>query len=176
MVLEITLLHASRAIWRNFVVPAGIKLNRLHDVIQTVMDSTDSHLHSFRVGNYEYLQSDSNDAGWQQTVSDRIVHDERKHTLRDLIEAKGDKFTHTYDFGDHWEHEVKVKSITPSAEALKFAFSDVGERACPPEDCGSVPSYEELAEPLPDPKHPEHRHRANWKAQKGLWLEGLLPK
>lgn len=160
--LEITLLRIKPRIWRNFVVPAGIKLNRLHDVIQTVMGWTDSHLHSFRVGNYEYLQSDPDDADWQQTMSDRIVHDERKHTLRDLIRAEGDKFTYTYDFGDDWEHEVKVKSILPSEEPLKSAFCNVGERACPPEDCGGFPGYEELAEALPNPKHPQHRHWANW--------------
>jgi hypothetical protein len=160
--LEITLLHIKPRIWRNFVVPGGIKLNRLHDVIQAVMGWTNSHLHSFRIGNFEYLQADPNDAGWQQTTGDCIVHDERKHNLRDLIGAKGDKFTYTYDFGDDWEHEVKVKSITQLDEPLKIAFCNIGERASPPEDCGSVPGYEELIEALPNPKHPQHQHWIDW--------------
>jgi hypothetical protein len=35
---KIQLLGIEPAIWRRFVVPAGIALDRLHDVIQIVMD------------------------------------------------------------------------------------------------------------------------------------------
>jgi hypothetical protein len=55
-----------------------------------------------------------------------------------------------------------VKSITASQEPLKFAVCNAGERACPPEDCGSIPGYEELVEALPNPKHPQHQHWVNW--------------
>lgn len=160
--LEITLRHITPRIWRLFVVPGSIKLHKLHAVIQTVMGWTDSHLHSFRVGSHEYMQPDPGDPGWQETMSDTIIHDERKHKLGDLITTKGDKFSYTYDFGDDWEHEVKVKSVIASPEPLKFAFCVHGERACPPEDCGSFPGYEELCEALPNPKHPRHKELKEW--------------
>jgi len=160
--LEISLRHITLRIWRRLVVPGGIKLHKLHTVIQAVMGWTDSHLHAFRAGHHEYVQPDPGDPGWQETMSDVIIHDERKHTLGDLIAAKGDKFDYTYDFGDDWEHMVTVKSITPSPEPLKFAFCVHGERACPPEDCGSVPGYEELCEALPDPMHPRHKELKDW--------------
>jgi hypothetical protein len=131
-------------------------------VIQAVMGWTDSHLHSFRAGRHEYVMRDPGDSGWQDTMSDTIIHDERKHTLADLVGAKGDKFSYTYDFGDDWEHEIKVRSITPSPEPLKVAFCVLGARACPPEDCGSTPGYEELCEALPNPQHPEHSHWKEW--------------
>lgn len=160
--LEISLRYIQPRIWRRFVVPMGIKLHKLHAVIQMVMGWTDSHLHCFRADDYEYTQPDPDDPGWAETMSDTIIRDERRHTLGDLVNTKGDKFTYTYDFGDDWDHEIKVKSITPSPEPLKFAFCVLGERACPPEDCGSVPGYEELCEALPDPKHPEHEHWKQW--------------
>jgi hypothetical protein len=39
--LKIELLDIEPAIWRRFVVPANITLDRLHDVIQIVMGWTD---------------------------------------------------------------------------------------------------------------------------------------
>ena len=40
--LKITLKDVSPPIWRSFVVPASITLDRLHDVIQIVMGWEDS--------------------------------------------------------------------------------------------------------------------------------------
>lgn len=48
--LEIQLVDIEPAIWQRFVVPASITLDRLHDVVQIVMDWTDSHLHEFIIG------------------------------------------------------------------------------------------------------------------------------
>jgi len=39
--LKIELLDIEPAIWRRFVVPANITLDRLHDVIQIIMGWTD---------------------------------------------------------------------------------------------------------------------------------------
>jgi len=37
-------------IWRRILVPGNITLPRLHDLLQLVMGWTNSHLHSFEVG------------------------------------------------------------------------------------------------------------------------------
>ena len=54
--LKILLLDIEPSIWRRFVVPASITLDRLHDVIQIVMGWTDSHLHEFTIGNKRYTE------------------------------------------------------------------------------------------------------------------------
>lgn len=52
---------------------------------------------------------------------------------------------------------------TPSQiRTEKRAHCFEGHRACPPEDCGSVPGYQELLAALRDPKHPEHRRLKQW--------------
>ena len=59
-VLRVTLADIEPEIWRRFVVPSDITLDRLHDVIQIVMGWTDSHLHEFTIGGKrysEYLES-----------------------------------------------------------------------------------------------------------------------
>ncbi len=160
--LKITLRHIQPRIWRSFYVPGDIRLDRLHNVIQVVMGWTDSHLHSFRAGNHDYVQADPHDASWKQTSGDLIIHDERKHTLSDLVAGRGDKFDYTYDFGDGWEHEVVAVKIDPLLDRLNRALCFVGERACPPEDCHGVHGYEELCEALPNPKHPRHKELKEW--------------
>ncbi len=52
--LKIQLLDIEPVIWRRFVVPAGITMDRLHDVIQIVMGWTGSHLHEFTIGKKTY--------------------------------------------------------------------------------------------------------------------------
>ena len=71
--LKITLCGSKPPIWRRVQVPGGIKLNRLHDVLQIVMGWTDSHLHQFRVGSIFY--SLPSDDGFYPDVEQR---DERR--------------------------------------------------------------------------------------------------
>ena len=37
-----------------------------------------------------------------------------------------------------------------------------GESACPPEDCGGIPGYEDLLEAISDPDHEEHESILEW--------------
>jgi hypothetical protein len=160
--LEITLRYIEPRIWRSFEVPGDITLDCLHDVIQVVMGWTNSHLHSFRKGKHEYLQYHPGNDAWQESYDDTQIHDESEHTLRDLVTARGNTFTYTYDFGDNWTHVVKAVKIDPAAKRLKQARCLEGERACPPEDCGSIPGYCDLIEAWPDPKHPRHAELHEW--------------
>ena len=162
VLLEISLKHIKPRIWRGFAVPGGIRLDRLHHVIQAVMGWMDCHLHAFGANHYEFVQIDPDYPAGQMGPGGMIQFDETKHRLADLIRAEGDKFSYTYDFGDDWEHEVKVKAILPMVKPPKAAYCIAGARACPPEDCGSVPGYSELCAALANPQHPEHEHWKEW--------------
>ena len=37
-----------------------------------------------------------------------------------------------------------------------------GARACPPEDVGGIPGYEEFVKAIADERHPEHRRMLDW--------------
>jgi hypothetical protein len=37
-----------------------------------------------------------------------------------------------------------------------------GARAGPPDDCGSIPGYENLVEAMADPEHPEREQLLEW--------------
>jgi hypothetical protein len=78
--LNIRLLDIEPAIWRRFVVPADITLDRLHDVIQIVMGWDDSHLHEFTIGKKRYTEfPESEEEGLESG----------QYRLGDLIRQKG---------------------------------------------------------------------------------------
>ena len=65
--------------------------------------------------------------------------------LVDRFLKRAKQCVYVYDFGDYWEHLVELKQVVELPE--KFVRRLVGgERAFPPEDCGSLPGYEECCE------------------------------
>lgn len=90
------------------------------------------------------------------------MHDERKLTLRDLASCDGDTFGYEYDFGDSWEHEIRLEKLVTAEPDRRYPACVAGGRACPPEDCGGTPGYQELMDTLADPDDPEHDDMLEW--------------
>jgi hypothetical protein len=152
--LKIQLLDIEPVIWRRFVVPASITLDRLHDVIQIVMGWTDSHLHEFTIGNKRYME-------YPESKEDGLVCG--RYRLGDLIKQKGRTFRYLYDFGDSWEHELALEENRYFNPELRTELACLeGERPCPPEDVGGVPGYFEFCNALKDPSHEEHESYMEW--------------
>jgi hypothetical protein len=139
-------------VWRRLVVPAGIRLDRLHQVIQAVMGWENYHMHVFSDGRAQYGRPDP----------ELEFRDERKATLRDLLPREGGRARYTYDFGDDWEHEVVVEKVLAVEPGMAYPVCVAGESACPPEDCGGAWGYAHLREVLADPTHEEHDDLLAW--------------
>jgi len=152
--LKIRVVYIEPEIWRRFVVPAGITLDRLHDVIQIVMGWTDSHLYEFTIGKKRYTEyPESKDDGLECG----------RYRLGDLIKQKGRTFGYLYDFGDSWEHELVIEeSRYFNPELMSEIVCLEGARACPPEDVGGVPGYYEFCKVLKDPACEEHESFMEW--------------
>jgi len=146
--LKITLRGMQPPIWRRVQAPGGIALAGLHDIIQTAMGWTDSHLHMFRVRDATfstpYPDSDFEDS---DDESDLDVK------LEEVCPRAKMKMIYEYDFGDSWEHDIVVEKIIPPEPGVSYPVCVAGERACPPEDCGGVWGYAELLEAMADPEH-----------------------
>ena len=157
--LEITLLEIEPHIWRRFVVRSDITLAMLHDIVQVVMGWTDSHLHQFVTRDETRYAAPSpyGDPDWDEEVSNS-----RKARVRDVLPAKGVQLVYEYDFGDGWEHLIKVVDIRQPEPGTKCPRCLAGARRCPPEDCGGPYNYPEMLAALADPKHPEHEDLAEW--------------
>ena len=74
----------------------------------------------------------------------------------------GAAIQYDYDFGDGWEHDVVLEAIAPRQKERRYPLCVDGARACPPEDCGGVPGYEDLLEVMSDPDHEEYDERLEW--------------
>lgn len=67
-----------------------------------------------------------------------------------------------YDFGDCWEHAIKVeKLLEPEAGALYSRLIDASGR-CPPEDVGGPIGYADYLEAIRDPDHEQHEEMVEW--------------
>ena len=69
-------------------------------------------------------------------------------------------FVYRYDFGDDWEHEIRVERVI--ADRTAGIECTGGARACPPEDCGGPHGYMQLIEVLGDPEDYEHAEMKRW--------------
>ena len=139
-------------------VPLKIRLDRLHEVMQAAMGWTDTHLYEFRVG----------EAGWGVPDPDGF-HDgpmpAKKMTLEKLLQETGTRtIQYTYDFGDDWDHSIRVERVNDATPGMIYPRLLKASGACPPEDVGRAWGYEEFLEALaePDPDHEKHEDMVRW--------------
>ena len=157
--LKVTLLHTKPPVWRRVLVDGSATLDQVHEVIQAAFGWWNYHLHEFEVGRARYGVPDPDEDFGPP------ARDERRTRL-DKVAKVGSSFRYTYDFGDYWEHQIKVeKVLEESGDTLVPACID-GRRACPPEDCGGPWGYIDLLAILADPTHPDHAERV-------AWIEGM---
>ena len=150
--LTVSLRHIKPRIWRRLLVPASLTLRELHAVIQAAMGWDDYHLHLFEIAGVLY--------GDVEEIDDGPIGNEEAFTIGQAAE-KASTFRYEYDFGDGWEHDIRVDKVLPSL-GIGTPQLTGGSRACPPEDCGGPWGYQELLDVLADPSHPEHQERLEW--------------
>lgn len=157
LLLHIELQWSEPAIWRRVVVPATITLGKLHGVIQIAMGWHDEHLHEFVIAGEHYGIPDTD--GWGPPVA--------SETRKTLIKALNGKktFRYLYDFGDSWDHQIKVVKTVPALPGLQVPYCVEGANACPPENTGGWPGYVEFLKVMADPNHPEHEDILEWHGE-----------
>ncbi|WP_228554457.1 plasmid pRiA4b ORF-3 family protein [Catenulispora pinisilvae] len=151
--VRVTLDDTDPQVWRRVLVPASIRLDRLHGVLQAALGWTDSHLHVFIVGEARY--------GWRDPDFDEDIAAEDTVRLADIAGA-GTVVGYEYDFGDGWEHEILVEAVVPAESGIVYPRCVDGAAACPPEDCGGTWGYRDLRETLADPGAADHQEMLDW--------------
>ena len=98
-----------------------------------------------------------------------------KSKINSLINTEKQKIFYVYDFGDGWKHTLTLEKVLDIVDAITpIPTCLAGERACPPEDCGSVYGYDKLIEIKKDKKHPEYGKRIVEWLGKSLVLKNLI--
>lgn len=155
--LRIELKHVEPLVWRRVLVPENVTLAKLHIILQGAMGWHGGHLHEYEIARLRYGTPCDDD--WP---SDEPVLDERRFRLNRFVETGLRHFRYIYDFGDRWEHRVKVEDLVMPRSGLSLIACLAGENACPPEDVGGYPGYAEFLEALKDPAHSEHANMLRW--------------
>jgi hypothetical protein len=153
--LKITLDDVEPKVLRRIEVPLSIRLDRLHLTIQAAMGWTNSHLYEIR----------ARDVGWGMVDPDwgDGPLDARKAKLADVLEDVGVKtLRYLYDFGDGWEHTVKIERLDDPVPGVLYPRFTEAKGRCPPEDVGGHWGYAELLEALKDPEHERHTEILEW--------------
>lgn len=141
-------------VWRRLLVPITIGLPLLHTTLLFGTGWQGGHIHEFVFGHDSY--------GPKEPGLDLDhVMDEERMTLREALGARK-TFVYVYDYGDDWRHKVKVEKIVTLDAPISLGVCIGGENACPPEDVGGAPGYEEFLAALADPDDPQHGELKAW--------------
>jgi hypothetical protein len=156
---KITLRGTEPAIWRR-IETKDATLEKLHELIQTAMGWTNSHLHQFEIAGTRYtdprfMMDDFDDFGADDYSGIRVS---------DLVAEHGSRLRigYEYDFGDCWEHEIVLEAVTESEPGVRYPRCIDGAQACPPEDVGGVYGFADYVEAITNPEHSEHEELLEW--------------
>ncbi len=155
--LKVSLAFSTPLVWRRIRVQGDISLAQLHEILQLSMGWSDLHAHRFLIGKVFYAPSAQSD-NWLETG-------ERSESAYRLAALENDMkwcFTYIYDFGDGWEHQIELEESLPAGSGANHPILLAGERACPPENVGGIPGYEEFLTIINDPRHTHHKRMAAW--------------
>ncbi|NYT66901.1 plasmid pRiA4b ORF-3 family protein [Alcaligenaceae bacterium] len=154
LVLRIELRHVHPTIHRTVVVPSRITLPKLHVTIQYAMGWLGGHLHEFIINDTHYGRPDPD-------YPEPDLKDEKRVRLDKALGSRRE-FDYIYDYGDDWDHRLRLIDVMPFSGPLDSPWCLDGANACPPEDVGGQPGYMDFLQAISDPGHPDHTHILQW--------------
>ena len=136
-------------------VPADIRLDDLHFVLQIAIGWQNGHPFEFRVGDKLWGQPDR-DAGIDRTPAARC-------TLQDIL-AAAETFNYDYVLGEDWEHTVRLLAREPARDGVPYPNLVSAEGRCPPADIGGPVGYETYLRSIGDPNSVDHEDMLDFDA------------
>ena len=167
-VVRLDLDNARPPVWRRLRLASDLQLSQVHEVVQTAMGWSDMHLHHFQMGpdakNFRVVPFLTPFDVEEGETDGTLETDVR---LDQVIAKPGHRLFYEYDFGDSWHHTIKLEKVEPWVDGDPVAACVAGRRACPPEDVGGVPGYEEVLAALEGRVEPGQEE---WMAERLAWL------
>ncbi|NJO81889.1 MAG: plasmid pRiA4b ORF-3 family protein [Blastochloris sp.] len=111
--------------WWCLRVPATTHLAAFHPIMQQAFGWDDCHLHRFHMHGCAYGIWHPGTLGFRDDPR-LIAFHFRPH----------ERLVYEYDFGDGWQHEVRLEQVIPAKPGAVYPICTGGARAAPPENCG----------------------------------------
>lgn len=124
--LKITIRGSKPPIWRRVIVPEHIAFCDLDDIIEKIFGWTHGHLYEFFI----------KDWGMRITGAPLMEEDDNAEECIDSWMKVGSEIFYTYDFGDNWEHLIKIEKIVEYEHRYPVVLKSKGPNMI--EDCGGI--------------------------------------
>jgi len=167
--LKVVLQHIKPPIWRRLLISSHCTFLALHHALQDSFYWSNYHLHEFfyrfpELPHWEiHIQPvEPEDQDIDESLG--YYHDIKEDELRlcDVFSKDLKTVKYLYDFGDNWEHLIRLERIFPNDGSFRTFLCVGGKRTTPPEDCGGPYGYMELLEAMEDANHPDHEDLVEW--------------
>jgi len=164
MHIHASLKHSPVKVVRKLVIPSNLRLEHFANILLAAFGWDGSHLYQFIIGRRDKLFVPIKQ--YEQGYHSRRKFDAMNYVVGDVLDEKGAEITFEYDFGDSWEHKIRLSKIEETTEDVEIEVVG-GEGACPPDDCGGVWGYANLLRCLSEDADPEDREDAlDWLGEK----------
>lgn len=134
--LKVSLTRISPMIWRRVPVRSDLSLYDLQRVIQVTFGWEDDPIHEFKIHGRHFTAQGTGDRRWDARGQEIRLADLGLRVRQTLFYA--------YDFGDYWEHEVRVEARSACGPQTRYPTCLAGKRAGPTEDSGGPDAYPQL--------------------------------
>lgn len=161
--LKITIRGSKPPIWRRVIVPEHIAFCDLDDIIEKIFGWTHGHLYEFFI----------KDWGMRITGAPLMEEDDNAEECIDSWMKVGSEIFYTYDFGDNWEHLIKIEKIVEYEYRYPVVLKSKGPNMI--EDCGGIWGfYDCIEEAEPFDMEAVNEEFRSWVLPIAEPLEGLM--
>jgi hypothetical protein len=133
---RVYLREISPAIWRRLLLRSDQTIADLHYTLQITMGWSAFHLNRFVIHGKDF--------GVAHVGGMSFSDDPRTVKLSDFHFRLRERFLYEYDFGDRWEHEIRLEKKLPLDPTQTYPVCIGGSRKAPPEDCGGPSAFQAL--------------------------------
>ena len=133
---RVYLREISPAIWRRLLLRSDQTIADLHYALQIAMGWSDFHLNRFVIHGKDF--------GVAHIGGMSFSDDPSTVKLSDFRFCLRERFLYEYDFGDQWEHEIRLEQKLPIDPKQTYPVCIGGSRQAPPEDCGGPFAFQAL--------------------------------
>jgi hypothetical protein len=133
---RVYLREISPAIWRRLLLRSDQTVADLHYTLQIAMGWSDLHLNRFVIHGKDF--------GVSHIGGISFSDDPRTVKLGDFRFRLRERFLYEYDFGDQWQHEIRLEKKLPVDPKQTYPVCVGGSRQAPPEDCGGPVAFQVL--------------------------------
>ncbi|MCO5195635.1 MAG: plasmid pRiA4b ORF-3 family protein [Anaerolineae bacterium] len=133
---RVYLREISPAIWRRLLLRSDQTIADLHHTLQIAMGWSDLHLNRFLIHGKDF--------GVYHIGGMSFSDDPHTVKLSDFHFHPHERFLYEYDFGDRWEHEIRLEKKLPLDTNQTYPVCIGGARQSPPEDCGGPMAFQAL--------------------------------